>query len=363
MRKLVMIKHTIVLAVMLMSSWTAVSPCTSAIVDRRVARDGYAMLWKHRDTGNENNFVARVEAKTPGDFDYVALFNAGDSLFSEAWAGMNRAGFAIMNTASYNLVPDTASYRDREGVVMTAALRSCSTLADFEALLESLPKPLGVQANFGVLDASGEGACYETHDGGYVKYALSDTPGGVLYRTNYSYSGDSVSGFGYIRECNARHLLEPYRVMGTIAPETFTEVLSRSFYHSLLDCDMEDSGREWIVDQDFIPRNSSSASVVIEQRGDGCAVMWTVIGYPPCSYVLPVMVDSVPPELQPDAVTGRSSLCDEVVRRKNEVFPIKRGSGNRYINLPRLRHYNDSCRAVSMARYENFRRLISAELQ
>ena len=56
MRKLVMIKHTIVLAVMLMSSWTAVSPCTSAIVDRRVARDGYAMLWKHRDTGNENNF-------------------------------------------------------------------------------------------------------------------------------------------------------------------------------------------------------------------------------------------------------------------------------------------------------------------
>ena len=123
------------------------SSCTSAIVDRRVARDGYAMLWKHRDTGNENNFVARVNAKTADDFDYVALFNAGDSLLAEAWAGVNSAGFAIMNTASYNLVPDTASFRDREGVVMTDALRSCRTLSDFEMLLDSLPKPLGVQAS------------------------------------------------------------------------------------------------------------------------------------------------------------------------------------------------------------------------
>ncbi len=346
---------------MMLSSWTAASPCTSAIVDRRVARDGYPMLWKHRDTGNENNFVARVEAKSPDELDYVALFNAGDSLLAEAWAGVNSAGFAIMNTASYNLVPDTASYRDREGVVMTEALRSCRTLADFEELLGSLPKPLGVQSNFGVLDASGDGAYYETTDIGYVKYGLADAESGVLYRTNYSYSGDSVSGFGYIRECNARHLLEPYRDRCAIAPETFTEILSRSFYHSLLGCDMEKSGREWIVDQDFIPRNSSSASVVIEQRGDGCAVMWTVIGYPPCSYVLPVTVDSVPDELQPDDVTGRSSLCDEVISRKNEVFPIKRGSGNKYINLSRLRHYNDSCRAVSMARYEEYRRLINAE--
>ena len=361
MQRIVMIKHLVMSALMLMSSWAVASSCTSAIVDRRVARDGYAMLWKHRDTGNENNFVARVNAKTADDFDYVALFNAGDSLLAEAWAGVNSAGFAIMNTASYNLVPDTASFRDREGVVMTDALRSCRTLSDFEMLLDSLPKPLGVQANFGVLDASGEGAYYETHDGGYVKYSLSEAASGVLYRTNYSYSGDSVSGFGYIRECNARYLLEPYRYKGAIAPETFIEVLSRSFYHSLLGCDMEESGQEWIVDQDFIPRNSSSASVVIEQRGDGCAVMWTVIGYPPCSYVLPVTVYSVPSELRPDDVTGRSSLCDEVVRRKNEVFPIKRGSGNRYINLSRLRYYNDSCRAVSMARYENFRRSVSAE--
>lgn len=84
----------------------------------------------------------------------MALYNGGDSLLAEAWMGLNDAGFAIMNTASYNLAPDTASVKDREGIVMRLALERCRTLDDFETLLDTLPRPLGVQANFGVLDAS-----------------------------------------------------------------------------------------------------------------------------------------------------------------------------------------------------------------
>ncbi|MDE6225039.1 MAG: C45 family peptidase, partial [Muribaculaceae bacterium] len=137
--------------------------CTSAIISGKVTKNGRPLLWKHRDTGNEQNFIARV-APEGNKYGFVALYNGGDSLLESAWMGMNDAGFAIMNTASYNLMPDTAKFVDQEGVVMRKALETCRTLIDFENLLASLPKPLGVQANFGVLDANGNGAYYETDD-------------------------------------------------------------------------------------------------------------------------------------------------------------------------------------------------------
>ena len=104
--------------------------CTSAIVAASRSASGRPILWKNRDTGADNNFLARVEP-TDSTFGFIGLFNAGDSALSEAWMGMNDAGFAIMNTASYNLAPDTAAYKDREGAVMAAALARCRTVADF----------------------------------------------------------------------------------------------------------------------------------------------------------------------------------------------------------------------------------------
>lgn len=321
--------------------------CTSAIIGGHLTPDGRPLLWKHRDTGTEHNFVARLKSAIPGDADYVALFNAGDSLLREAWTGINSNGFAIMNTASYNLVPDTASYRDMEGFVMSQALKRCRSVDDFASLLDSLPKPLGVQANFGVIDAQGNGAYFETYDFGYVRFDLADAPEGYMIRTNYSCSGDTLScGYGYIRLRNAYDLLQPHVKDSTVCPEVLTEELSKSFYHSLIGRDMLEGHDTWIIDQDFIPRYSSSASVVTDGE-----VMWTVIGYPPCSYALPVTLDSIPASLAADPATGRSALCDTVVARKHEVFPIKRGSGQHYIDAVRLKTYRDSCRNVSLRNY------------
>lgn len=327
--------------------------CTSAIVSGRLTPDGRPLLWKHRDTGTEHNFIARV-AGAPGEADFVALFNAGDTLLREAWIGVNSHGFAVMNTASYNLAPDTASYRDREGEVMARALKSCRTVTDFATLLDTLPKPLGVQANFGVIDSQGEGAYFETDDYGYHRYDVADTPEGYIIRTNYSCSGDTACGFGYIRYRNAAELLAPFVKARKVTPEVFTECLSRSFYHSLLGRDMLEGDDSWIIDQDFIPRYSSSASIVVE--GD---VMWTAIGYPPCSYVLPATVEYVAPPLVADPSTGRSALCDTVVARKHEVFPIKRGSGQHYIDAVRLKSYCDSCRKISHDNYRHYRDMLS----
>ena len=309
--------------------------CTSAIVSGRLTPDGRPLMWKNRDTGTLDNFVATVRATNPNQLDFVALFNAGDSLLQEAWIGVNSAGFAIMNTASYNLAPDTATYRDREGEVMRKALQNCRDLADFERLLESLPRPMGVQANFGAMDADGNAAYYETDDYDYRKYDVADVPEGYIVRTNYSYSGEPDTGFGYIREANALYLLKAPAVRGMMTPELFTDTLSCSFYHSLTGRDMLDTEDDWIVDQDFIPRHSTSASVVI--GGGDIPVMYVALGYPPCAERAVVTIDSIPADFGPDADTWHSKACDRAMQRKSAIFPITRGSGSHYINVKALR--------------------------
>ena len=42
-------------------------------------------------------------------------------------------------------------------------------------MLDTLPRPLGVQANFGAMDRTGHGAYYETDDNGYRKATKSNT--------------------------------------------------------------------------------------------------------------------------------------------------------------------------------------------
>ena len=76
--------------------------CTSAIIGASANPSGRPILWKHRDTSTIDNKVEYVTPSKEG-YGYVALFNAADSELREAWMGMNDAGFAVMNTASYNL--------------------------------------------------------------------------------------------------------------------------------------------------------------------------------------------------------------------------------------------------------------------
>ncbi len=347
------------LVIAAMAAVSMAMACTSAIVSGSVTKNGRPLLWKHRDASDLNNKVERILA-TQGRYEYVALFNAGDTLCREAWVGFNQTGFAVMNTASYNLKSDTVSIIDREGFLMSEALATCQTVDDFERLLNRLPKPLGVEANFGVIDADGNAAYFETSNDSYAKFIVED----CLIRTNYSESGRKDEGYGYVRAQNAEMLISPYIASRTVEPQVFTEVLSRSFYHSLMDYDFSHSGLRWIVDKDFIPRYSSSASVVIEGVRDGetplATTMWTVLGYPPCSVVEPAWLgsDGIPDDLKANPETGRSEACDRANERKNKVFPIKRDRGEAYIDRVALFGNGEKpgiCQAAheaSLANYE-----------
>lgn len=314
--------------------------CTSAIVSASKTVNGRPLLWKHRDTKEENNKVERVLASAEG-YEYVALFNASDADLSEAWMGYNSEGFAIMNTASYNLKDDDvpASEMDGEGRLMTLALRRCASVDEFEKLLLSLPKPLGVEANFGVIDAFGGGAYFETNNATFRRFDLKDSPEGVLYRTNYSYSGRPDEGAGYIREENEKYLLRPHILAGDFTPIVFTEEFSKTYYHSLLGHDYTHDYDQWIVEQDFIPRRSSSASCCIEGVKPGESgsktVMWIGLGFPPCAELRVAQLgeDGVPAELRGTLPEGHSPLCDKAVAMKNEVYPIRRGNGKMYLRI------------------------------
>lgn len=338
-------KQVLIVLVMLcnvLSAW----PCTSAIVSGKKTLNGRPLLWKHRDTGCPDNRVERI-AGHDGLYSFVAIYDATDPADTAAWTGFNEKGFAIMNTASYNLNNDSVpeSSMDREGVVMKMALERCVTVDDFETLLFNLPKPMGVEANFGVIDAQGNGAYFETSNFDYKKYDLADSSTGVLTRTNYSYGGRADEGMGYIREENEKRLIFQHISAGDFAPWIFTEYLSRTFYHSLLGKDFTNSGDEWIVDQDFIPRRSSTASCVIEGILPGedpaLTTMWIALGYPPCAEVFAVRCNDllgpgVPAELTGQGENNHSPQCDLVKSRRDEVFGISRGNGSHYINLCKL---------------------------
>ena len=340
---------------LLMELAPEVSACTSAIISAEASASGRPMLWKHRDTSNADNVVEYVEGHN-GDHSYVALFNADDRRREQAWTGMNDAGFAVMNTASYNIKDDKVSQKkmDREGYLMTVALRSCRTVDDFEQLLRTLPRPMGVEANFGVIDASGNGAFFETNNHSFVRYDLKDAPDGMLIRTNYSHSGRDNEGYGFVREENACHILAPYAREKSVSPEVLTEVASRSFYHSMMDKDFSRGAQRWVIDQDFIPRYKSTATVVIE----GCQplpdvslaspefvgkeyIMWTGLGYPPCAEIVPVWCtpDGVDRDLRGVGSNGHSPLADRAKARRGEVFPLRKGNADRYIDMTKL--FND----------------------
>ena len=338
--------------------------CTSAIISGRVTRSGHPMLWKNRDTDARGNFIARVEGDGVSTISYIGLFNEGDSLKREAWMGMNDAGFAIMNTASYNLAPDTAKLQDCEGVLMARALSVCRSLKDFEHYLDTLPRPMGVQANFGAIDNMGNGAYYETTDVGYIKFDVADAPMGYITRSNYSESGTEHGGYGYIRRDNAEHYLLPAVERRDVTPALMTDTISRSFYHSLIGRDMLETDDAYIVDLDFVPRMTTTASIVIEGTDPGdypvFQVMWTALGYPPTAITRAVMLRHIPDSVMPNE-NWQAPDNERSLRLKQQIFDIQHGNGPKYINIKAAKSLRDENAILSQESIKDGESLLIGE--
>lgn len=350
MNNTLFIKQIIVLLVlftMLVSVFYDARACTSAIITGKATADGRPLMWKHRDTDAEQN---RMVYSAAGKYAYIGLVNSDDTNNNEVWSGTNSAGFCIMNTASYNLKDrdDTTKEADFEGVVMRRALECCATLADFERFLDTIGRPMKVEANFAVIDAQGGAAYYEVNNYRYLKADANDpmqAPHGYLIRSNFSYSGRIDEGMGYIRHETAVHLFSQHRAYSKFTPEWIFSSVDRSYYHSLLGTDLKNYNFDapgatgFVIDQDYIPRFSTSASVVFQgvkqDEQPEHTTMWTALGFPSCSVAMPLWVkggDKLPALLVKGEKSKNAPLCEKVVNLKRQVFPINRGNGRRYFN-------------------------------
>lgn len=338
----------LIVFVCLASLSESVRACTTAIVSGKYTADGRPLLFKQRDTPDlENKLLTFSDGKYP----YIGLVNTKDTLGKAVFGGFNKAGFAIMNSASYNLNPNDSGKDDGcDGQIMKLALQKCATLADFEHLLDSLPKPLNVSANFGVIDAQGGAAYYETGNYNYKKYDANDpviAPLGYIVRTNFSYSGNRQQDKGLARYQAAQDLLYQASLTNSISVDFFINV-SRSLKHGITHTNLYEnipaSGSEAVFSafRDYIPRYVTASSIVIQGIAKtelpNQTTMWVTLGSPLAAVSIPVWITQgldLPKILIADN-SGKAKLNAWSLQLKKRLFPIERGEGADYINLAAL---------------------------
>lgn len=344
-------KHLLTLAI-LIAALTAntVLACTTVIISGKYTSDGRPILWKHRDTDNLNNKLVYL---TRGALSAIALIDSDDKEVENIWIGFNSAGFAIMNSASYNLksADDTTSIADLEGVLMKEALLTCSTMEEFELFLKNYQLPRGVEANFGVIDAFGGAAYFETNNFIFNKVDINDmcvAPHGYVVRTNYSFTGETNKGAGYIRFETAEKLFYRASATGNLNVPYMLENMSLSLENSYTGqklasfLEMNEKSEHFMYFQDCINRYSTSASVMVQGVKSGEAVefttLWAYVGFPLGSVPVPVWL--TPKGSLPSLVKAEGSdnaeMCDLALEMKKQMIPSRRGSTKYYINTTKV---------------------------
>ena len=320
--------------------------CSSAVISGKVTPDGRPLLWKNRETGHLRNHMAYVKGEK---YDFVANVNSDNfPKLKEAWVGSNTAGFALMNTQSYNLELGDIADDDRgpkNGEVIYRALEICATVEDFCHFLDTISKPSGIEANFGVIDAQGGAAMFEVDGNSYKMFDANDpdvAPHGYVARTNFSNGGELNKGYGYVRFLEVDRVLSKACAMGGITPQLIFNDIARSFRNNILDIDLRSGDFNypktsgWFTDQDFIPRNNTSCSIVVQgvKKGENpeLTILWTILGYPPAGVAVPLWVkDNLPAMMSYDKEKEAAPLSAASLKLADEkVFHFKQGGGTKH---------------------------------
>ena len=314
--------------------------CTSVIISGNARADGRPVMMKHRDTGELNNRMRWFKGTL---YDFIGLVNAS-SKGGEVWSGHNSAGFCIMNTATYDLKDDNvpASQMDKEGIIMFKALGQCADLRDFEKMLESLPKPWGVEANFGIIDAKGEAAYYEVNNHSYKRYDVADEPGGYMVVTNFTRSGRPSQRKGVDRFEKASLIMSQTDVT-TAGHKELVNAISRS--------------------GSPITRDISSSVIVFEgvktDEDPSLTVAWTVLGCPTTCIYIPLKVfgsDHVPSFMKEYKGGDNSQICSQSLIIKG-IYGFEKGCVPECVEVEK---YSDShfSRNMSPSRYDRYVRRV-----
>ena len=315
--------------------------CTVGVAAGKAAVDGRPLLWKNRDAGSKHNEVVYFK---DGRFKYLALADANS--LDSAWAGTNEIGFCIMNSASSDL-PGKNKNGLHNGGFMKRALQQCVTADDFEKLLkETNITGRTTKANFGVIDAFGGAAFFETGHYSYTRFDATDpqaAPQGYIVRANFAMTGGGDTG--RIRYDRGNQLWQEAIAQDRLDYRWVLRKAARDMadpngicYPIPVTGAIKDYPPGTIYNRDTICR-SSTVSVVLFQgvktdENPSLTTFWVILGEPIFSIAIPcwVIAESTAPELDGPE---QSPLCAAALELRNANY-IERGQRRRYIKTERL---------------------------
>lgn len=308
----------------------ALGECTCALISGRLTPNGRPILWKNRDVSFPNQEFAHIEG---GNYEYTTIITAGDT--TNAWGGVNSAGFAIINSTALNF-PDSNAATDDDGWHIREGLRNCTRVEDFEAIVASTDEAgRTCPANYMMIDAFGGGMIYEAAAHSHRSYSINDSvdaPEGFMVRTNFAYSGPDAGRVGQWRHDKAvdsiRAAIRDDRlnaafILGTVA----RNVAPPNFEPYPLPYDSIYPGRGWptgfIPASSSINRISSVSCALIEGVEPGedplLSTVFAMIGQPILTLPVPLWVRSnaIPRSMNGDST---SEMCDLTLRLKARIF-------------------------------------------
>ena len=289
--------------------------CTTAVISGKVTHDGRPILWKNRDTSFRHNELVLF---ADGKYRVLAVVNAGSR--KSVWMGTNEAGLCIENSLSKDLNEEAESEKgsDKSGLgnggLMKLALQTCATVEDFRKLLEKTDaEGRQTNANFGVIDAHGGAAMFETGASSHFMFDANDVefaPEGYLVRANFATTarglppspdpsklGDIYSSQRFAQACA---LLKPLQEDG-INVSYILRNMSRDLsgpngtpYAGTVN-GLAGEIPEIIPTDNTISRTTTVSAAVFHGVRDGedpaTTTMWTLLGDPKFSIAVPCWVN------------------------------------------------------------------------
>lgn len=334
----------------------AARPCTIAVVSGRATADGRPLLWKNRDVANQDNVVRFYSGKV---HSYLGLSDAG--VTDKIFAGLNSAGLAIVNAVSSDLEGTGDS---ENGAFIKRILEECATVDEADALLAATNVAgRKTQANFGIIDAGGRAAIFETGNHSFVRFDAEASPSGILVRTNYAFTGAAPeNGEGFIRFDRANAILGPAAAARTIDVRFLFDRAARDLVNEDVDpyplpFEGSQNGHPpgYLRTDYSINRYKTASAVVVHGAAagedPGLATMWCLLGEPVCGIALPLWVRAgdTPYEFRG---TFFSPLREAVKFRETAGYTDS--ASDRYLDTRLLADERGRGLAVFIARLESF---------
>jgi hypothetical protein len=307
--------------------------CTAGVASGIATVDGRPLLWKTRDGGGASN---EVTWNTSGRYHFVSVVSSPTPMVS--WMGLNERGFAIINTASGDLADTVMAQPGREnGTFMTRALQECATVEEFEALLKATnERGRHTAANFGVIDATGAAAFFETGAYSYWRYDASGSEKGYLLRSNFAIHGRR--GLHERPSSMDRYLQTERLMLDFFATERidFKEIVriqARSFGNPQGDIvplpitkSVGGHPPGYYPHNASINRNSTVSFAIIRGVLPGedprLSTMWTILGQPSSGVIVPYWpVGPTPPEADGPRTAPLADASERIRAELYESLP------------------------------------------